>query len=226
MRGMLPAALLLFVYALFSLKTNAQTGSAAVDCKAQRLSGAEQVTCADPELVRLTTEIDALTKRLESTLTGSDRAALVETEGPFTVQRNNCQNERPKIRECVERVLTQRRTGLTAALTSPSTIRGEITQYAFLNIAFFQKYGDALIGRRVNIFGCMVLDPGSSAASRLHGFIRESCTKTTGPSVSVYFNSMNETQAWAFDSKTPTTYWEGIVVRRDGKLIFSMGPSN
>jgi len=42
MRGMLPAALLLFVYALFSLKTNAQTGSAAVDCKAQRLSGAEQ----------------------------------------------------------------------------------------------------------------------------------------------------------------------------------------
>ena len=226
MRGMLPAALLLFVYALFSLKTNAQTGSAAVDCKAQRLSGAEQVTCADPELVRLTTEIDALTKRLESTLTGSDRAALVETEGPLTVQRNNCQNERPKIRECVERVLTQRRTGLTAALTSPSTIRGEITQYAFLNIAFFQKYGDALIGRRVNIFGCMVLDPGSSAASRLHGFIRESCTKTTGPSVSVYFNSMNETQAWAFDSKTPTTYWEGIVGRLDAKLIFSMGPSN
>jgi hypothetical protein len=220
MRRLLPATLLLFVCPLFPLKTSAQTASAAVDCKAQRLSGAEQVTCADPELVRLTSEIDALTKRLESTLTGSNRAVLVDTEGPFTVQRNNCQNERPKIRECVEHVLTRRRTGLTAAMASPSAIRGEITQYRFLSISFFQKYGDALIGRRVNIFGCMVLDPGPSTASRLHGFIRESCTKTTGPSVSVFFNSMNETQALAFDSKTPTTHWDGVVGRRDGKLIF------
>ena len=59
--------------------------------------------CTDPQLVRLTNDndIDTLTKRLEPALTGSNRTVLVDTEGPFAVQRNNCQSERPETTECV-----------------------------------------------------------------------------------------------------------------------------
>lgn len=41
----------------------------------------------------LNKEIDALSKRLERTLTGSDTEALVDTEDPFLRERNNCQNQ-------------------------------------------------------------------------------------------------------------------------------------
>jgi hypothetical protein len=222
MKPVLPWMLLPLLCAFFPIRTNAQTVAAAADCRDPRLSGAQQVTCADQNMVRLTADIDALTKRLETSLTGSNKAALVDTEGPFTVQRNNCQNERPKVQECVERVLTERRNALTAAVTTPATIRSEVLNYSFLDIVFFQKYGEQLIGKRVHIWGCMMLDPGATAANRLHGVIHDSCDKSSGPSVSVFFKNMNETQASFLDSKSPSTHWEGTVERRDGKIIFSM----
>jgi hypothetical protein len=145
----------------------------------------------------------------------------VDTEGPFVVQRNNCQNERPDVKPCVERILGERMSGLTNALASPASIQGEITKYAFLSPKFFKRYGDLLVGRRVNVFGCMALEPGPTTASRTRGFISDSCTKTDGAYVPVVFNSMNETRAWFYDTNTPYTHWEGTVERRDGQLVLS-----
>ncbi|HET9129566.1 MAG TPA: hypothetical protein VFO86_01385 [Terriglobia bacterium] len=81
----------------FPIQSKAQTGPAVVDCKGSRLTGAQQVTCGDPSLMKLAAELDNLTRRLESSLTGNNRAALLDTEGPFVVQRNNCQNE-PRVK--------------------------------------------------------------------------------------------------------------------------------
>ncbi len=222
MKRWLPATTLLLGGAFFQMEIKAQTVVTAINCTGQRLGGAEREICAAPELVRLNDDIDTLTKRLEMTLTGSDKAALVDTEGPFMVQRNNCQNERPAVRECVERILGGRMKALTAALNSPASIRSEITQYTFLNIPFFQRYGDLLIGRRIRVFGCMVLEPGPTPASRIYGTISEFCTKTKGPYVSVIFKSMDEkTATFFYDAKMPNSHWEGTVERREGRLVLS-----
>jgi hypothetical protein len=39
--------------------------------------------------------------------------------------------------------------------------------------------------------------------------------------VPVIFNSMNEASASFFDSKMPSTHWEGTVERRDGQLVLA-----
>jgi len=194
----------------------------AVNCKATRLSGAQRETCASPELMRLSEDVDKMTFRLEQTLTGADKEALMDTGGPFVVERNNCQNARPAVRECVERILGERRDGLTAALTSPAAIRGEIVKYTFLSPQYFEKYGDLLIGKHVHVFGCMVLDDGPTAAVRLHGFISDGCSRSGEPIVPVVFGSMSETTASFFDSKMPSTHWDGTVERRDGRLVLSI----
>jgi hypothetical protein len=207
---------------LFQTNAYAQAVVTAVDCKEERLAGAERAICAEPELLRLTDDIDQLTKRLEKSLKAADKAALVDTEGPFMVQRNNCQNERPDVRQCVERVLTHRRNALDAALVSRASIRSELTQYTFFDIPYFLKYGDLLVGKRIHVFGCMGLDHGTTAAERLHGTIRDSCTKKIGPFVPVIFKSMDEGQASFFDTVMPSTHWEGVVERRDGRLVLAM----
>jgi glucose/arabinose dehydrogenase len=194
----------------------------AVNCKEPRLTGAQRETCASTELMRLSEDIDKMTFSLEQALTGADKEALLDTGGPFVVERNNCQNARPAVRECVERVLGERRDGLTAALTSPAAIRGEIVKYTFLSPRYFEKYGNQLVGRHVHVFGCMVLDGGPSAAVRLRGFVSDGCSKTGEPFVPVIFDSMNETTATFFDSKMPSTHWEGAVERRDGRLVLSI----
>jgi hypothetical protein len=202
----------------------APTEVASIDCGKDRLTGAQRETCASPALIQQTAEIDQLTLRLEMQLTGRDRQILLDTEGPFIVERNNCQNARPAVRECVERVLGQRSTGLTAALSSPSSIVEEISKYTFLGPQFFEKYGDQLVGHRVHVFGCMVLEPGADAAKRTRGFISDGCTKSDGPFVLVLFDRMDETSAQFFDSKAPATHWEGMVERHDREVILTVSP--
>jgi hypothetical protein len=70
------------------------------------------VAVSEQDLGGFTADIEKLTKRLETSRTGSNKAALIDTEAPFTDQENNYQNERPTVKECVERVLTQRRNAL------------------------------------------------------------------------------------------------------------------
>ncbi len=85
-----------------------QAVPAAVNCAGGRLDGAERVICASPELRRLGDSVDGLTRQLEARLTGDDRAALIATERPFVTERNNCQNEGPEVRDCVERIVRGR----------------------------------------------------------------------------------------------------------------------
>src|SRR5437879_11223330 len=83
-----------------------QTVGAVVDCGGKRLAGADQ-----------------LTGQLEATLTGRNKEALVDTERPFMVERNNCQNATSAlhqdyasvVRACVERLLREQHVAYTSA---------------------------------------------------------------------------------------------------------------
>lgn len=204
------------------MTASGQTVHAAATCAGRPLSSVEREICGRPELQQLNDSVDTLTARLESTLTDGDRDALVDTERPFVVQRNDCQNQRAVVRACVERLLSGRVSALTVALNAPASIRDEITKYSFLTVPFFQKYGDRLVGRRIRVFGCMSLAPGATAAARVSGTISESCAQTSGPSVAALFSSMNSTKAiWFYDAKQPSSYWEGIVERRADRLVLT-----
>src|SRR5437870_10596159 len=173
--------MVLLVCLLLQAPAMGQTVRSVVDCGGKRLTGAERETCASPDLMRLTTDVDQLTGHLEATLTGRNKEALVDTERPFMVERNNCQNATSAlhqdyasvVRACVERLLRGRLDALRAAGTSPGSIVSEIGQYSFWSIANFVKWGPELLGKHVRLWGCMALDPGPTPASRIHGTIHD-----------------------------------------------------
>lgn len=226
-------ALSLAVGTLLEIGVSAQAVVVGIDCAhlTARASSVDHAICEKPELVRVNNEIDNLSKRLEMTLTGPDKEALLDTEKPFLVQRNNCQNQGSRstpsydeaVRSCVERILVKRRDALNATLTSSQAIRAEIEQYTFVDGAFFQKYSNRLIGKRMDIFGCLVLRPGPTPASRTEGTIKGNGTNPSceadGPSVSVVFKSMTESESNFFDTKMPFSWWHGVIEQRDGRLV-------
>src|SRR3954447_17165417 len=116
------ARVIVFAIISFAIPTAAmaQHVTIAVDCKAQRLDAAERETCASVDLLQLTASVDSATRRLESKLTGRNREALHDTEGPFRLQRNNCQNAHPSVRECIERLIKNRMAALDSAAISPN----------------------------------------------------------------------------------------------------------
>ncbi len=181
-----------------------QTVGAVVDCGGKRLAGAERETCASPDLMRLTKDVDQLNA---TSALHQDYASVV--------------------RACVERLLRGRLDALRAAGTSPGSIVSEIGQYSFWSIANFVKWGPELLGKHVRLWGCMALDPGPTPASRIHGTIHDYPPKPRGASVPAIFNTMTEEKAtWFYDAKKPCGYWHGVVERRDGRLVLAQMEPN
>ncbi len=227
--------MVLLVCLLLQAPAMGQTVRSVVDCGGKRLTGAERETCASPDLMRLTKDVDQLTGQLEATWTGRNKEALVDTERPFMVERNNCQNATSAlhqdyasvVRACVERLLRGRLDALRAAGTSPGSIVSEIGQYSFWSIANFVKWGPELLGKHVRLWGCMALDPGPTPASRIHGTIHDYPPKPRGASVPAIFNTMTEEKAtWFYDAKKPCGYWHGVVGRRAGRLVLAQMEPN
>jgi len=222
--------MVLLVCLLLPAPAMGQTVRAVVDCGGKRLTGAERETCASPDLMRLTTDVDQLTGQLEATLTGRNKEALVDTERPFMVECNNCQNATSVLHQdyasvvhaCVERLLRARLDALNAAGTAPGSIVSEIGQYSFWSIPNFVKWGPELLGRHVRLWGCMALDPGPTPASRIHGTIHDYPLRPKGQSVPAIFKTMTEEKAtWFYDAKKPCGHWAGVVERRDSSLVLA-----
>ena len=96
MRRLLPAMVgLLAGSVLVQPALTAQTVLGAIDCArlSDHASVVDKEVCAAPDLQRIDREIDELSARLEMTLTGADKEALVDTERPFLRTRNACQNQ-------------------------------------------------------------------------------------------------------------------------------------
>lgn len=217
----LAARMMVLAALLLPSVSRSQSVRAVVDCSGKRLTLAERETCASPALTGLAVRVDELTARLERTLTGRAREALVDTEAPFVRQRNDCQSAR-SVHLCVERVLRHRLDALSAAATSPAAIVAETTRYTFLDVPYLLAWGRSLVGRRVSVWGCMTLEPGPTPASRVHGIVRDGAAGPRAPSVSAIFTSMNETRAIGFyDAKRPVGYWQGTVEWREGRPVLA-----
>jgi uncharacterized protein len=193
-----------------------------VDCAAPRLVVVERETCASPDLMRLTASVDSATRDLETKLTRRDRDALLDTERPFLGERSNCQIERP-MADCIERVLLARLRALAAASRSSDVILDEVARATMIDVAYFQKWGNLLAGKRVQVYGCMAVEPGSAPAARTRGFVSSDiyhCSKVPRKYVPVVFTYMDQWKL-AFYSRSPSSYWAGVVEQRDGKLVLA-----
>ena len=213
---------LLVAGAVLSSEAAAQTVPASVDCRSGHLGAAERETCASADLTQLTASVDSLTARLERTLTGRDRQALVDTESPFVRQRNDCSNGDSLVHECVERLLRSRLDALSVAATSPSSILAETTRYSFVDVPYVLRWGSSLVGKRVYVWGQMTLDPGATPGARVHGAVHDRSAASGTASLPVLFKTMNGTRArWFYDAKQPSAYWEGTLERRDAGFVLA-----
>ncbi len=185
-------------------------------CGEERLGISERMICETPSLLQIQREIEQLTQQARAQLSGQNRDAIVDTELPFLVDRNACQTNVSQTRNCIESTLRHRREALRLALQSPASSRAELAQYTSFDVSFVLKYGQLLVGRRVSVFGCMMLAPGARPEVRLQGRLRSSC-ESAAPFVPVVFKAMDETRARFFDSKMPTAYWNGTVADRNGR---------
>src|SRR2546422_5074911 len=144
-----------------------QTVGAVVDCGGKRLAGAERETCASPDLMRLTKDVDQLTGQLEATWTGRNKEALVDTERPFMVERNNCQNATSAlhqdyasvVRACVERLLRGRLDALRAAGTSPRAVGSPIRPHSPRGMSNMARRGRPLRRESARAWGGSGPDP-------------------------------------------------------------------
>jgi uncharacterized protein len=205
---------------------NTQTVPSAVDCAAARLDRVGKAVCnaADSaELVEWSRRIDAMTAALEQTLTGAQKNALIDTERPFLVARNNCSNsgDDAAVAACARGVLELRKRGLEAATQDAASIFAEIPRYSRVDVPFVVRYGDRLDGARVAVFGCFVLDPAPAPEQRLNGAIHEDCADPDAASVRVHFDRMDAARPNFLD-KMPSSWWQGRIELQDGQPLLSM----
>jgi hypothetical protein len=207
---------------LLSSVAAAQRVDLSVDCNGQRLNTAEKQTCSSSEVRSATTEVDALTAQLEHVLNGRNREALIDTEMPVLRQRNDCSNTTSEARTCVVNVLSHRLSALKAAKNLHSSILSEIAQYTLIDTVYLIKWGNELAGKRRHVWGCMMLDPGSSPELRTRGSIGESISAPIEQRVPVIFKAMNEVRAtWFYDAKLPCSHWEGVVQRQGAQFVLA-----
>jgi hypothetical protein len=228
-RDLTPVVIFVAVLSL-SCIVDAQTIRTGVNCADERLSGAEREMCASPELTRLAESVDRLTAQLESTMTGREREALIDTERPVVVERNDCQNEpraatvpqseQTGVRDCITAVLQRRLHGLTQAQATPSLILDEVPRYSFLDVPFVAKWGALLTGRRVRIFGCLVIDPGWTVGTRPTMTLRESCSATSEPNILVPYGVVNEESVeWVKRAEGVIAHWVGTIEGGTGQVV-------
>ena len=207
---------------LLSSVVAAQRVALSVDCNSLRLSISESQTCSSSDIGSATADVDALTAQLERVLNGRNLEALIDTEMPVLRQRNNCSNTVSEARSCVAQVLSRRLAALRAAKNLHSSILGEIAQYTYIDTSYFLKWGNELVGKRLHVWGCMVLDPGSTPELRTRGSIGEPSSAPNEQRVPVIFKAMNDVAAtWFYDAKRPCSHWEGVVQRQGVQFVLT-----
>lgn len=192
----------------------------AIDCAKAR-AVVEKGICGDPTLVQLQRQVEDLTVRLKRQWSGKNVEVLADTEMPFLRLRNNCQNQSApavhrKVTSCVERVLGERLELLQEAQSSPDAIQKAVGQSYFIDLGFFGKYGDALVGKKLSVFGCMELAEGPVLAARLLGQL----TGDGARPVPVIFRAMTAEGANFLDVKKPCAHWRLTIERQGEKLVF------
>ena len=184
-----------------------------IDC-AQPDGPAEQTVCTHPDLKAKDDAITRQTAALKTTLKGGNAAILADTEMPFLRLRNDCSNE-SDIPACLSKVLGARQDLLNRAAAQPDAIREALAQVRYVDVSFLWKYWPQLVGRKLSVFGCLILD---DAAPRTTAVLEADNQK----SVAVRFKSMPEEMADFLDDQKPCAHWL-VEVRKegDGPLLYA-----
>src|SRR2546428_12161249 len=90
--GMCRGTMVLLVCLSLQAPVMGQTVGAVVDCGGKRLAGAERETCASPDPMRLTKDVDQTTGPLETAFKGRHKEAPLGTGPPLQVGRQHVHN--------------------------------------------------------------------------------------------------------------------------------------
>jgi len=195
--------------------------AATVNCADKRLDLAERDVCASPDLIRLATRIDRSTRRLEGQLTGVDRRALLDTEHPFVVTRNACQNESGAVHACVERIMNERADALALAASTPSSIQSEVTKYPFVEVAYVDRWGTRLLNEHLKVWGCLSLDRRSSAQMAEGITIRSTCGAPSRDALVVHPAALSGSDSVFLQAGPRLGYWSGTLERESDKYLLA-----
>jgi uncharacterized protein len=204
---------------LFGITTFGQQQQ--IDCASPK-SNVESQICTHPDLLHLSGQVADTTAHLESKLKGEDATILKDTEQPFRVLTNNCQNPissapdyYERVRACIQNTLDQRLNLLDRAESSPDQIQEAINQAEFISLPFLRKYREQLVGRRLQIVGRMSVAPETHPGEpRLMGTLSDD-----GESIPVFFKSMDPSNAKWMDTHTPFSWWDVTVQMRGDALV-------
>ena len=177
-----------------------------IDCASPENS-AERTVCARPELKAKDEDIERQSVALKSKMTGENAAILADTTLPFLRQRDDCSNE-SDVPACLGKILSERQDLLTRAQADPNTIRAGIAQVRYIDIGFLWKYWGQLLGRKLSVYGCLILE---DAAPRTHAELETE----NQHAVPVLFKSMPEEIADFLDDQKPCGHWL-VTVRKEG----------
>jgi uncharacterized protein len=184
-----------------------------IDCS-HPANSAEQTVCAHSELRSRDQAIEQQTAALKAKLTGENAAILADAERPFLTLRDDCSNE-PDVAACLGKVLADRQDLLHRTETDANAIRSALAQVRYIDIGFLWKYWGQLVGHKLSVYGCLILD---DATPRTHAVLETDNQR----SVPVLFKSMTEEIADFLDDQKPCAHWL-ITVRKDGDKFVLFG---
>jgi len=187
--------------------------AASVNCGASRRDLAEREVCASPDLTRLAGAIDSATRALRTHLTGADRDALLDTEHPFVVTRNDCQNAAGQVHACVQRIMSARFDALTLAASAPSSIQSEVARYPFVDVPYVSRWGNRLVTERLDVWGCL-----RELAATRHGdgqrlTVTSTCSTGEARALSVRPATLSPADSVFLRSGPRMGYWRGTLAR-------------
>ena len=195
--------------------------SATVNCSGKRLDLAERDVCASPDLIELAARIDGSTRRLEGQLTGIDRQALIDTEHPFVVARNACQNQSGAVHACDERIMNARADALALAASTPSSIQSEVTKYHYVQVAYVDRWGVRLLNEHLQVWGCLFLDRRFSALTAARITIRSTCEAPSRGALIVHPAALSESDSVFLQAAPRLGYWSGTLERASDKYLLT-----
>lgn len=220
MRGAPMSSLVVAMLVLGASGLSAQR-KATVNCADRRLDLAESDVCASRDLIKLATRIDRSTRRLERQLTGVDRRALLDTEQPFVVARNGCQNETSDVHACVERIMNGRADALALAASTPSSIQSEVTKYHYVQVAYVDRWGMRLLNEHLEVWGCLFLDHRFSALTAARITIRSTCEAPSRGALIVHPAALSESDSVFLQAAPRLGYWSGTLERESDKYLLT-----
>lgn len=209
-----------------SLFLSTPAWSSGINCtKASSLD--EKTICAHPDLLQLDRNLSSVFEQIKSKSSGENLSILKETQRFFLKERHDCSNQdsfdpehEALIRNCVKQALTNRLAVFATFPGDPYFYQELVKQVEFTEPPFFRRYAKLLVGKRIKVFGSLVLlDEKKPSAKRLKGQIVDAPKLKGALPIAVEFTGMHESTAMFLDRNQPISHHEGEVVKQGDQFV-------